>query len=301
MDYSINFMNVTLKQLRAFVAVAECRSFVEACATLHLSQPALSSTIRNLEETVGGTLLARTTRALSLTPEGETFLPAAKQLLNDCDNALSDVHNLFAKQRGKLNIAVMPSFAANRLPYILVAFHKLYPNINIAVHDVIAEEAVEMVRAGRVEFGISFDTEERGELEFTPIFNHEFVAVLPKNHPLTSQKQITWKSLQHNPVILIQQPSGIRKQIDEVVANHQLNLSVEIESHQLTTIGRMVANNLGISIIPSLCIGQMEEIGAVCRPLVEPVISKDVGIVTRSRFPLSAAAQAMIEMLNAHI
>ena len=294
-------MRVTLKQLRAFVAVAESRSFVEACSVLHLSQPALSATIRNLEETVGGTLLARTTRALALTPEGETFLPAAKQLLNDCDNAVSDLNNLFAKQRGKLNIAAMPSFAANRLPCSLVHFHKLYPNINIAIQDVIAEEVVDMVRAGRVEFGISFDPEEPGDIEFTPLFNDRFVAVLPKKHPLTKQEQISWKALQDNPVILLQHPSSIRKQIDTVISDRQLNLSIEIESHQLTTIGRMVANGLGISIIPSLCTEQMEEIGAVCRPLVSPVISRDVGIITRSRYPLSSAAEAMIETLKKHI
>jgi len=294
-------MNVTLKQLRAFVAVAESRSFIEACSIVHLSQPALSSAIRNLEESVGGTLLARTTRALALTPEGEVFLPAAKQLLTDCDSALSDLHNLFAKQRGKLSLAAMPSFAANRLPYILVHFHKLYPRINIAIHDVIAEEVVEMVRTGRVEFGISFDPEEGDDLTFTPLFNDDFVAVLPKNHSLASQKEISWKSLQNNPVVLIQHPSSIRKQIDSVIADHQLSLSIEIESHQLATIGRMVANGLGVSIIPSLCIEQMEEIGAICRPLVSPSTSRDVGVITRNRYPLSSAAQAMIAVLKKHI
>lgn len=294
-------MNVTLKQLRAFVAVAEAGSFIEACPAVHLSQPALSSTIRNLEESVGGKLLARTTRALTLTPEGEIFLPAAKQILSDCDGALSDLHNLFAKQRGKLNIAAMPSFAANRLPYVLVHFHSLYPNINIAIQDVIAEEAIEMVRTGRVEFGISFDPEERGELAFTPLFNDKFVVVLPKDHSLAQHSEVSWKSLQNDPVLLIQHPSGIRKQIDKIIADNELNLSVEIESHQLVTIGRMVANGLGISIIPSLCIEQMEEIGALCRPLVQPVISRDVGIITRTRYPLSSAAQEMIRTLKKYV
>lgn len=293
-------MNVTLKQLRAFTAVAESSSFVEACSVVHLSQPALSAAIRNLEEAVGGTLLARTTRSLTLTPEGEIFLPKAKQILKDCDSALSDLNNLFAKQRGKLNIAAMPSFASNRLPYTLVHFHKLYPNINIAIQDVIAEEVVEMVRTGKVEFGISFDPEESSELEFTPLFNDKFVAALPKNHPLTGHKQVSWKTLEDNPIVLIQHPSSIRKQIDRIIENHQLNLSIEMESHQLATIGRMVANNLGLSIIPSLCIEQMEEIGATCRPLTAPVISRDVGILTRSRYPLSSAAKAMIDTLKTH-
>lgn len=300
-NYSNLFMNITLKQLRAFVAVAESRSFIEACSVVHLSQPALSAAIRNLEETVGGSLLARTTRSLSLTPEGEVFLPTAKQILSDCDSAFSDLHNLFSKQRGKLSIAAMPTFAANRLPDILVHFHQLYPNINIAIHDVIAEEAVEMVRAGRVEFAISFDPEEGEDLAFKSLFTDYFVAVMPRGHRLAQQRQLSWEDLQNDPVLLIQHPSSIRKQIDTVVEEHQIKLSVEIESHQLTTLGRMVANGLGISIIPSICTQQMEEVGAVCRPLGSPEISRDVGIITRNRYPMSSAAKAMITTLEEHM
>lgn len=292
-------MNVTLKQLRAFVAVADSGSFVEACDVLHLSQPALSATIRNLEEIVGGTLLARTTRALALTPEGEVLLSSARQILSDCDGALSDVHNLFSKQRGKLNIAAMPSFAINRLPYVLVHYRDQYPNINLAIHDVIAEEVVEMVRTGRVEFGISFDPEERGELVFRRLFTDKFVAVLPQDHPLASSTSVSWNALQGSPMVLIQHPSAIRKQIEQVLESEGISLSVEMESHQLVTIGRMVANGLGVSLVPSLCTEQMEEMGAICRPLVGPEISRDLGIITRSRHPLSSAAKAMIATLRA--
>ena len=73
-------MNITIKQIRAFLAVVDVNSFVEASELLHISQPALSTTIKNVEETVGGRLLARSTRTISLTPEGELFLPVAKRL-----------------------------------------------------------------------------------------------------------------------------------------------------------------------------------------------------------------------------
>lgn len=294
-------MHATLKQLRAFVAIAESRSFVEACFVLHLSQPALSAAIRNLEEAVGGTLLARTTRTMSLTPEGEAFLPVARQLLTDWDNAFNDLNNLFAKRRGKLNIAAMPSFAANQLPYALAHFHQWYPNINIAIHDVIAEQVVEMVRAGRVEFGITFDPDEGDDLIFTPLFNDRFVAAVPKSHPLSTKRQVYWQDLESSPLLLLQHPSNIRRQIEAVIAEYRFNFSVEAESHQLATIGRMIANGLGVSIIPSLCIEQMEEIGAVCRPLKKPEISRRVGILTRRRYPLSAAAQEMVATLKKHI
>ena len=81
-------MKATIKQLKAFVAAAQARNFAEAGSRVHLSQPALSIAIKNLEEIVGGRLLARTTRSLALTPEGEVFYPVAQRLLADWDNAL---------------------------------------------------------------------------------------------------------------------------------------------------------------------------------------------------------------------
>ena len=81
-------MNITLKQIRAFLAIAQLKSFAQACELLHISQPALSVSIKNLEQTVGGKLFARSTRTLALTPEGERFVPIARRLLADFDSAL---------------------------------------------------------------------------------------------------------------------------------------------------------------------------------------------------------------------
>jgi LysR family carnitine catabolism transcriptional activator len=84
-------MKITIKQITAFVAVAQSQSYAEACDRIHLSQPALSITIKNLEDVLGGTLLTRTTRTLALTPEGQAFLPVAQRLLADWDHALGDI------------------------------------------------------------------------------------------------------------------------------------------------------------------------------------------------------------------
>ena len=88
-------MNVSIKQIQAFVAVARLQSFAEACTLLRLSQPALSISIKNLELAVGGKLLARSTRSVELTPEGAEFYPVAQRLLEDWNRSLEDVHNMF--------------------------------------------------------------------------------------------------------------------------------------------------------------------------------------------------------------
>jgi LysR family carnitine catabolism transcriptional activator len=286
-------MNVSIRQLRAFVAVARAGSFAEASAILHLSQPALSIAIRKLEEELGGTLFARSTRSVGLSPEGQAFFPVARQLLADWDRSLEDVSNLFALRRGKLNIAAMPTFAGSVLPEILADFHGQYPAIDVTVHDVVAESVVEMVRNGRAELGLTFDPGEFPDLEFRPLFEDRFMAAIPEGHPLQDQDIVRWKDLEGTTFLCLQRPSAIRQMIDEVVQEHELALVPTFETHQLGNIGRMVATGLGLSVVPSLSAPQFREMGVSCRSLVGPVISRAVGVLSRRRHPLSVAAQAL--------
>jgi LysR family carnitine catabolism transcriptional activator len=104
-------MNVSIKQLRGFIAIAETGSFAEASERLYISQPALSIAIGKLEDTVGGLLFNRSTRSVQLTPEGLEFLPIAQRLIADWSEAFDDLNRLFSLKRGKLTVAAMPSFA----------------------------------------------------------------------------------------------------------------------------------------------------------------------------------------------
>ncbi|ARN73146.1 LysR family transcriptional regulator [Oceanicoccus sagamiensis] len=290
--------NVTLKQVRAFVAVVQSNSFAEAAVAIHLSQPALSSAIKMLEVALGGQLLIRTTRTFAMTPEGESFYPVALRLLADWDGALDNLHNRFALREGKISIAAMPSFAGNQLPIAIRDFRDNYPAVKIALNDVIAEEVVAMVRSGRVELGISFDPGDSDDLIFTPLFEDRFVAVLPSGHGLLQQKRVSAGKLLATDFIALQAPSRVRELIADEFASEGLSLSPAFETHQLATIGRMVANGLGVSVVPSLCQQQMNELGAHCLPLIKPSIRQQVGIITSRRYPLSAACEAMAATLQ---
>jgi len=291
-------MNITIKQIRAFVAVAEVKSFAAASELVHLSQPALSITIKNLEQSIGGQLFARSTRTLSLTPEGLTFLPTAKRLLLDFDDALKDLHALFTLQRGNLALAAMPSFASSHLPQHMIKFRQLYQTINIKIHDVIAEDCAAMVRADQVEFAISFDPGAGDELCFEPLFTDQLVVALRPDHPLMTEQQLTWQQLADYPFIALQSPSSIRLLIDSTLAQQNLFLNVVFEANQFATVGQMVATGLGISAIPSLYTKQMQAVGLECRPIGSPAISRRVGIITRKRSPLSQAAAAFVTLVR---
>ncbi|MGY4876757.1 LysR family transcriptional regulator [Vreelandella aquamarina] len=287
---------MTVKQLRAFLAVAQTLSFTQACERLHLSQPALSLAIKGLEDTLGGKLLIRNTRNVRLTPEGESLVPQAKQLLAQWDNTEERLRQRFTLQLGRLGVAAMPAFAGNLLPAALVRFRQKYPKINITVHDVINEKVVDMVRLKEVEMGIAFAPEGLGSLHFTPLFDDRFVAVVPRNSQFANADQLTWAEMIRQDFITLQRPSMVRRLLEQALVKRSIELPVAFESHQLATVGRMVADGLGVSAVPSMCIQQMTELGAHCVPLTQPDISCQVGILTHQE--LSVAAQALRDVLR---
>ncbi|MDR5898216.1 LysR family transcriptional regulator [Halomonas vilamensis] len=286
---------MTVKQLRAFLAVAQTLSFTQACERLHLSQPALSLAIKGLEETLGGKLLIRSTRSVRLTPEGESLLPLAKHLLAQWDNTEERLRQRFTLQLGRLSVAAMPSFACNLLPAALVKFRQQYPKINVTVHDVVNEEVTDMVRSRQVEMGIAFAPEGTGSLLFTPLFEDHFVAVVPRLSRQAKAKQLSWADLLTHDFITLQRPSLVRRLLEQALQEQDIALPVAFESHQLSTVGRMVADGLGVSAVPSMCIQQMHELGAHCVPLTTPGVSCRVGILTHQE--LSVAAQALRDVL----
>lgn len=288
---------MTVKQLRAFWAVAQSLSFAVACERLHLSQSALSLTIKSLEEGLGGRLFTRTTRNVTLTPEGESLLPLARRLLADWDNAEDEIRQRFTLQRGRVTLAAMPSFAGNLLPPILKTFRTRYPNIGVTVNDVINEQVLEMVRDRQVELGVAFEPFEGSSLVFSPLYIDRFIAVVPLESPLAGLQQVDWQTLLQHPFITLQRPSNVRVMLEEHLKARDMKLAVEFESHQLATVGRMVASGLGVSAVPALCAQQMQELGARCITLLHPV-ERAIGVLTKPGHELSAAAQALFDSLR---
>ena len=157
------------------------------------------------------------------------------------------------------------------MPKILADFHRQYPNIHITVHDVIAENVVQMVREERCELGITFAPEEAPDLNFRPLYKDRFVAILPDRHPLLDKQKLKWVDVLAYPHLSLQRPAGTRRLIDQALQEKGLLLTPAFESHQLVSIGRMVSEGLGLSVVPSTSRAQMEEMGLQCRAIGAPV------------------------------
>ncbi|GFD80926.1 transcriptional regulator [Tenacibaculum sp. KUL118] len=292
-------MDVSYRQIKAFVEVAKSSTFAEAAVNLHLTQPALSSAIKKMEEQLGGKLFQRNTRNVSLTPEGEVLFPNAVRLLHDWDNTFSDIQNLFAMAKGQLTICAMPSFAEAHLPEILCKFHQRAPNVNLRIVDVVMEQVIHEVSTGRSEIGFSFEPERKDGLVFESLFDDQFVVVTNQEQASLLPTKIKWSDCLTMPLVMMNRGSAVRHWTQTKLAMHG-DLNIVAETGQLSTLGKLIQNGLGISVMPAICKRQMEGLGLVVKEVPGEPLIKNIGLIRNARRSLSLPAQSLWDLAVAY-
>ena len=285
-------MSVSYRNMLAFIRVAESSTFAEAAEKLHLTQPALSTAIKKMEEQLGGALFSRSTRRVHLTPEGEVLLPTARRLVDEWDETFEDMQSLFAMRQGKLTIASMPSFAESRLPSILRQYHHSYPNIRLRILDVVMEDVIDSVVTGKAELGFTFEPDLKDGLSFLPLFSDQFVAVCHKQHAISDYPAVEWSTLVTYPFVAMNRGSAVRMWTEKS-GSAAGSLNIIAETGQLGSVGQLIVHGLGVSVVPALCKEQMEAKGLVCIPLQDDSLIKQIGLIRSTRHGLSVAAQSL--------
>ncbi|MBL0917754.1 MAG: LysR family transcriptional regulator [Hydrogenophaga sp.] len=292
-------INLSTRELRAFVALAEQRNFTRAAAQCHLSQPAFSALIRALEEHVGGRLFDRTTRQVELTVEGSAFLEPAARLLRDADAAVGDVRDHVARRRGRVAIAALPSLAAGWLPPLLARFHRDHPGIELDVADVLSDDCVARVQAGHADFALASTRANASGLRTERFCADTFHAVFRKDHPLAaSAGKVKLSELGAWPIIQLARSSSVRQYVEAAIYPNRLQTLLELE--QLSSVAAMVREGLGISIVPTLTLFHFDHKDLRARPVVSTGLKRQVFLVRRADRALSSAAQGLYELLMAH-
>jgi DNA-binding transcriptional LysR family regulator len=180
-----------LRQLRYFVAVAEELHFSRAAARLNLAQSALSAQIRSLEDEVGGPLLVRSTRRVSLTPAGEALLSDARELLASAEVALRRARSLALGELGVLRIAALGPAPGGILAPVLDRFGTRHPRVRVEMRTLAFSELVEGLRTGRADVAFLYEPIDEPDLITTPLLTEPRVAVLPASHRLADRQWVT--------------------------------------------------------------------------------------------------------------
>lgn len=292
-------MNFDLPDLRAFVAVAKLGSFRAAAAELHLSQPALSRRIEKLEGALGVRLFHRTTRKVDMTTVGREFSYRATDILNSLELSLMGIRDVAAHVSGEVTIACIPSAVRYFLPRILKIYHERYPQILVRIIDQGANEVLTTVLRQEADFGLNYIGTQEPDLEFEPILKEPFVVACRPEHPLARKKKVTWSDLQAYDYMSVTKASGNRFLLDLALADKPERPRWYCEAQHVSTLVSLVEAGLGIAAVPRLSMPPQGHPTLISVPLVEPVITRTVGLIRRRGRPLSPAAQQFYDQLFA--
>ncbi len=287
--------DLSTRQLRAFVALADQRSFTKAAAVCHLSQPAFSALIQTLEQALGTRLFDRDTRSVQLSTEGRLFEPSARQLLGDFRLAVSDLSDHVERRKGRVHVAALPSLAAGWLPAIFAEFKNTWPGLDLSLSDMLSDPCIDLVRSNKADFALASNSVNQAGLSAELLCTDRFYLVCRKDHPLAHEKVLTLKKLVPYPFIHMSRNSSVRQALD--AALHPLQTQTLLEVDQLATVTGMVEAGLGISVVPALTLFHFERDSLVTRPLKIANLTRKIYVVRRQTGSLSVAAQALHDLI----
>jgi LysR family carnitine catabolism transcriptional activator len=290
-------MEVTLLQLRSFLAVARCGGFTTAADALHRTQPAVTAQVRQLEDVLGLTLFDRSTRRLKLTSTGAEMFAALSQILKELDDVVETSRNILSKQFGTVRIGCLPSVAAQFLPPKIAAFRQKHPNIAFRLNDALGDRVVSLVKSEEVEFGITDINPGTSELDVVPLMEDRIYALFIDGHPIGGAARIDIEELSRHSLILMSTGSSVRRIIDTAFASSGRQARAAFEANYNATAVGMVRSGLGVGLLPAASVDMQVDSRLRSRVVEAEGFSRRVALVKGRGKTLSPAAQAFVETL----
>ena len=305
-------MNISLKQLQVFRAVAAERNFSRAGELVGLTQPAVSRAITELEKQVNLRLLDRTTRDVQLTQAGHILAHRLPRWMDELENTLNELHSWASNRTGKVRIASSPTLSAALMPHCLAYCAKHEPGLQVILLDRIQQNVLSSIVLSEVDFGIIVEPDPAiiRELHCETLLLDPFVVVCPPDHPLfrasmssgpqSTRQPTQWRDLNGEKLILLDQASGSRRLIDSLLTELDITHQVIQQVGHVTTGFEMVRAGLGINIVPSLAIPETGLPGlAVIRPI--PDQHRRIVLARQKNKTLAPLAEALWTMVKASI
>ena len=298
-------MNISIRQLTAFISVADNGSFTRASEQMHLTQSAVSGLIKELESSLGIVLFDRTTRQLSLSVVGHHLLPQARRILNEMQLFENEASSLTSLAQGQVRLAVS-QFAASSMPAVIAQFSKEYPDISVSLLDCSAENVLEHIQNIEVDLGVGTELgfmESEDDISADLLYQLPFCVVMPDSHALAQKSEVVWQDLVDIPLITLQGPfiEQVTAELDESIASHIQQARYKVNF--MSTALEMTRQGFGIT----LCLPYMPEVidwvsanGLQMRPLAQPVKMRRFFIYQRSSRALSPASIAFKQFLQSY-
>ena len=282
------------QNLRAFLLVAETGSFSKAALKLHLTQPAVSKRVAQLEEQLNTTLFDRIGRNISATEAGEALLPHARAVQRELQAAEQSVRDLDGEVRGHLRLATSHHIGLHRLPPVLSFFSKAFPAVQLDIDFMDSEQAYELTLRGEVELAVvTLAPAPVANIVTRPIWADPLDFMAQQGHELAQGKSLDLNDLSRHPAIL----PGLNTYTGQIIKNlfdrRSLPMQIAIATNYLETIRMMASVGLGWTVLPR----SMRDASLVILPVRDARIERTLGAVHHESRSMSRAAQAFIDAL----
>jgi LysR family transcriptional activator of glutamate synthase operon len=282
-----------LVQLRHFVTITQTLSFTRAAELAHISQPALSYQMRRLEEELGVKLFSRHGRTISLTAEGEIFLPMAQSILWRANDAVRMVRDHSGVETGDVTMGVVPSVANYLVPDILASFHQVFPRVRVNLLENADLTLQQLVAAGTADFAVIGDTGSPMAVDTISLGSENFFVVTSPSHPLAGELTIELGQLRNDDFALPAPFYRFREQVVEACRREGFEPHVSYHIGSLGTLKGLVRAGLAVSVLPSIALIGMARNGmAVLR--VKGKLTRELFLVRSTDREISQAAQVLM-------
>jgi DNA-binding transcriptional LysR family regulator len=281
--------------LRAFLLVAETGSFSLAAQKLHLTQPAVSKRVAQLEEQLNAPLFDRIGRTVSMTEAGEALLPHARTVQLELQAAEQSVRDLAGEVRGRLRLATSHHIGLHRLPPVLSYFNQTFPAVQLDIDFMDSEQAYDLTLRGEVELAVvTLAPSPMPHIVTRPIWPDPLEFMVHKSHEMCRRKSLDLKELSKYPAIL----PGLNTYTGQIVKSlfdrRSLPIAIAIATNYLETIRMMASVGLGWTVLPR----SMLDASLGILPIRDTLIARTLGAVHHESRSLSRAARAFIDALE---
>jgi DNA-binding transcriptional LysR family regulator len=280
--------------LKAFLAVAEQQSFSLAAEQLHLTQPAISKRIANLERQLGCKLFDRIGRNVHLTEAGRALMPQSRRILQDIKEAVRSIHDLRGQVSGRLSMGISHHIGLHRLPPALREFSRRYPEVQLDIDFMDSEQAHQRILHGEMDLAvITLSPIDEQQLQSIPIWHDPLAVTVALDHPLAQFKSVSAEMLAQHTAL----PPGLNTYTGQIIKDlfdrQGLAMNIGMSTNYLETIKVMVSIGLGWSILPMTLLDD----SVVALEWQGQALSRTLGCVHHRNRSLSNAAEAFIEIL----
>ncbi|MFQ2057764.1 LysR family transcriptional regulator [Aeromonas veronii] len=271
---------LSLKQIQYFVTLAQLRHFTETANQMAISQPALSSALRQIESVLGGKLFHRTAQAVTLTEQGEAILPHAKGLLNVAHAAFADMQQVMVEGGdGTLRIGLIPSACTLMFPLAAARLQQQFPGLRVEFQDHTNDGLLQALAEGSLDAGIGvLDGELPDSLEVTSLLDDALVAVINRQDPLAAAEAISWQELTRRDIALFAR-GNVSRQVNGLAQSQLPGLKPRYTTDYVETLYGLVRSGLAVAILPGLYAANQRDPQLKVVALHEPVLSRTLALM----------------------